>query len=117
MRLKFRQNSCLRQAKITNCLLNGVPFLIFVLICYVCTPLSLDGFPNATTLLFFPFESKVYFVEYNQSEISLFCRLFCHYFECILSRMVSRKFPIYKSEICRVQLVGNFYTYIKQILL
>ena len=31
--------------------LNGVPFSIFVLICDYCTPLSLDGFPNATTLL------------------------------------------------------------------
>ena len=32
-------------------LLNGVPFSIFVLIRGYCTPLNLDGFPNATTLL------------------------------------------------------------------
>ena len=33
-------------------LLNGVPFTIFVLIRGYCIPLNLDGFPNATTLLF-----------------------------------------------------------------
>ena len=32
-------------------LLNGVPFSIFVLIRDYCIPLSLDGFPSATTLL------------------------------------------------------------------
>ena len=34
-------------------LLNDVPFSIFVLIRDYCTPLGLDGFPNATTLLIF----------------------------------------------------------------
>ena len=37
-------------------LLNGVPFSIFVLIREFCTPLSLVGFPNATTLLFLSFQ-------------------------------------------------------------
>ena len=32
-------------------LLNGVPFSNFVFIGDYCTPLSLDGFPNATSLL------------------------------------------------------------------
>ena len=38
------------------CLLNGVPFSIFVLMRDYFTPLSLDGFPNATTLLSLSFE-------------------------------------------------------------
>ena len=37
-------------------LLNGVPFSIFVLKRDYCTPLSLNGFPNATTLLSLSFE-------------------------------------------------------------
>ena len=40
-------------------LLNGVPFSIFVLIRDYCTPISLDGFPNATTLLFLSFEFDI----------------------------------------------------------
>ena len=35
---------------------NGVPFSIFVLTRDYCTPLSLDGFPNAPTLLSLSFE-------------------------------------------------------------
>ena len=41
-------------------LLNGVPFSIFVLMRDYCTALSLDGFPNATTLLSLSFESDYY---------------------------------------------------------
>ena len=37
-------------------LLNGVTFSIFILIRDYCTPLSLDGFPNAITLLSLSFE-------------------------------------------------------------
>ena len=37
-------------------LVNGVPFSIFVLIRDFCTLLSLDEFPNATTLLSLSFE-------------------------------------------------------------
>ena len=72
MSLKIRRNSCLRHATGDFCsllltwssvnfnvcsiafvmyVLNDVPFPIFVLIRDYCTPLSLDGFPNATTLL------------------------------------------------------------------
>ena len=40
---------------------NGVPFSIFLLIRDYCTPLSLDGFSNATTLLSLSF--KVFFVK------------------------------------------------------
>ena len=36
--------------------LDGVPFSIFGLIRDYCTPLSVDGFPYATTLLSFSFE-------------------------------------------------------------
>ena len=37
-------------------LLNGVPLSIFVLIRDYCTPLSMDGFPNATCLLSLSFD-------------------------------------------------------------
>ena len=40
-------------------LLNGVPFLIFILIRDYCTSLSLDKFPNATTLLSLSFEFDI----------------------------------------------------------
>ena len=40
-------------------LLNGVPFSIFVLIRDYCTPLSLDGFSNATTLLSLSFAKTI----------------------------------------------------------
>ena len=70
---KIRRNSCLRHATcILFCLLlamsfvnvdvcliafamyllNGVSFSIFVLIRDYCTPLGLDGFPNATFFCF-----------------------------------------------------------------
>ena len=39
--------------------LNGVPFSIFVLIHDYCAPLSLYGFPNATTLLFLSFKFSI----------------------------------------------------------
>ena len=40
-------------------LLIGVPFLIFVLLRDYCTPLSLNGFPNASTLLSLSFEFDI----------------------------------------------------------
>ena len=40
-------------------LLNGIPSSIFVLISDYCTRLSLDGFPNATTLLSLSFEEDI----------------------------------------------------------
>ena len=39
-------------------LLNGVPFSIFALTLGYYTPLNLDGFPNATTLLSLSFEFR-----------------------------------------------------------
>ena len=38
--------------------LNGVPFSIFVLIRGYCETLNLDGFPNATVLLFLSFKTN-----------------------------------------------------------
>ena len=40
-------------------LLNGVLFSVFVLVRDYCTPLSLDGFPDATTLLSLSFEFDI----------------------------------------------------------
>ena len=40
-------------------LLSGVPLSIFVLIRDYCTPFSLDGFPNATTLLSLSFKKFI----------------------------------------------------------
>ena len=49
-------------------LLNGVPFSIFVLIHDYYTPLNLDGFPNATTLLSLCF-TNLYARKSNISEL------------------------------------------------
>ena len=51
-------------------LLDGVPLSIFVLIRDYCTSLSLDGFPNATTLLSlsFVFKVKIQVVGFKNSE-------------------------------------------------
>ena len=47
-------------------LLNGVPFLIFVVIRDYCTPISLDRFPYATTLLSLSFKLYSEFFEQNR---------------------------------------------------
>ena len=67
-------------------LLNGAPFSIFVLIRDYCSPLSLDGFPNATTLLYFHlkfflwlilliFINMVFVIQVLQ--INIFCFYLC----------------------------------------
>ena len=56
-------------------LINGVPFSIFVLIRDYCTPLGLDGFPNATSLLSLSFEIFV-LRKCEKRFINLFFKLF-----------------------------------------
>ena len=46
-------------------LLNGVPFSMFALIRDYYTPLSLGGFPNATTLLSLSFKFFFFFLWQN----------------------------------------------------
>ena len=57
--------------------LNGVPLSIFVLIRDYCTPLSLDGFPNATTLLSLSFELLCIYSSFFTDCLKIFA--FCLY--------------------------------------